>query len=291
MYFTGFADEAATALAGQIKATRELGWTHIEARVIDGMNIHDLTDAAFDRVCEQLADAGVSINCFGSAIMNWAKDVRKVGDFERDLEQTRRAIPRMQKLGVKLVRVMSYAVIPDKPAWDQMAEERFRRMREICGMFLDAGLQPVHENCMNYGGMGASFTRRLIDNVPGLKLVFDTGNPLFTIDRDTPGGAPQSAWNFYKQVRAHIAYVHIKDAIHDPAANTTTYTMPGKGQGDVIQIMRDLVATGYDGGISIEPHIGAVFHDPSVTSDDDKKYHMYVEYGRQMEAILRDCKK
>ncbi|MCL1887794.1 MAG: sugar phosphate isomerase/epimerase, partial [Kiritimatiellaeota bacterium] len=173
MHLTGFADEAATSFAGQIKATLELGWRHIEARSIDGANIHDLDDAAFDRARGQLAESGVSINCFGTAIMNWGKDVRKVGDFERDLEQARRAIPRMQRLGVKLARVMSYAVIPGAPAWDQMAGERFRRMREICGMFLDAGILPVHENCMNYGGMGASFTLRMLDNVPGLKLVFD----------------------------------------------------------------------------------------------------------------------
>jgi len=286
MYLTGFADEAATAFAGQIKATLELGWKNIEARSIDGANIHDLTDAAFDRVCEQLAESGVSINCFGSAIMNWGKDIRKVGDFERDLEQTRRAIPRMKRIGTKLVRVMSYAVIKDAPAWEQMAEERFRRMREICGMFLDAGLQPVHENCMNYGGMGASFTLRMLDNVPGLKLVYDTGNPIHSMDHDS-GDAQQSAWDFYKKVREHIAYIHIKDAVSNPETKKCEYTMPGKGQGDVVKIVRDLLATGYDGGISIEPHIGAVYHDPGVTSDDDKKYRMYIEYGRQMEAILR----
>ena len=287
MYLTGFADEAATALEGQIKATLELGWRHIEARAIDGVNIHDLSDAAFDRAYGLLTEAGISVNCFGSAIMNWGKDVRKVGDFERDLEQTRRAIPRMKRLGTRLVRVMSYAVIHGAPAWDQLAAERFRRMREICGMFLDAGLQPVHENCMNYGGMGASFTLRMLDNVHGLKLVFDTGNPIFSTDYDSPDDEMQSAWEFYRQVRQHIAYVHVKDAVFNPKANKTEYTMPGKGLGSVARIVRDLVSTGYDGGISIEPHIGAVFHDPSVTTDDEKKYRMYVEYGRQMEALLR----
>lgn len=291
MYLTGFADEAAATLEGQIKATRELGWKFIESRAIDGTNIHDLSDEAFDKACGQLADAGVAVNCFGSTIMNWAKDIRKIGDFERDLEQTRRAIPRMRRLGAKLVRVMSYAVIADAPAWDQMAEERFRRMREICGMFLDAGIQPVHENCMNYGGMGPSHTLRLLDNVPGLKLVFDTGNPVFTLDREAGGDTRQSAWDFYRKVRGHIVYIHIKDAVHDAAAKTTTYTMPGDGDGDVVRIMRDLIASGYDGGVSIEPHIGAVFHDPAVTSDDDKKFRMYVEYGRRMEKIIADCRK
>jgi len=45
-------------------------------------------------------------------------------------------------------------------------------------MFADAGLTALHENCMNYGGMGWQFTLKLLENVPGLKLVYDTGNPV-----------------------------------------------------------------------------------------------------------------
>ncbi len=292
MYLTGFADEAATALAGQIKATKTLGWKAIESRNIDGRNIHDLDDAAFDAACAELQAAGIEINCFGSAIANWAKDVRKVGDFERDLEQTRRAIPRMQRLGTKLLRIMSYAVVPDAPAWDQQAPERFRRLREIVGMFLDAGIQPVHENCMNYGGMGWTYTLRLLDNVPGLKLVYDTGNPIFTADRTRPEPMPcQSAWAFYSQVREHVTYVHIKDGTFDAATRKTVYTWPGEGQGDVVRICEDLVRRGYDGGISIEPHMGAVFHDPSIKTDDEGRFAMYVEYGQRMERILAAARK
>ena len=122
MYLTGFADEAAKDLAGHSKPTRELGWSRIESRAIDEKNIHDLDDAAFDRAVGQLQEAGVTINCFGSAIANWGKEIQKPMD--ADLEQTRRAIPRMQRLGTKLIRIMSYAVIKDRPASDQMEEER-----------------------------------------------------------------------------------------------------------------------------------------------------------------------
>jgi sugar phosphate isomerase/epimerase len=292
MYLTGFADEAAAALAGQIKATQTLGWKAIESRNIDGQNIHDLDDAAFEKVYAQLQTAGIGINCFGSAIANWAKNIRKVGDFERDLEQTRRAIPRMQRLGTRLVRVMSYAVLPQTPAWDQLATERFSRLREITGLFLDAGIQPVHENCMNYGGMGWTFTLRLLDNVPGLKLVYDTGNPIFTVDRTRPEPMPcQSSWEFYSHVREHVAYVHIKDGTFDQATGKTIYSWPGEGHGDVVRICEDLLRRGYDGGISIEPHMGAVFHDPTIKTDDEARFAMYVEYGRRMEKILADARR
>ncbi len=291
MYFTGFADEAAKDLAGQIAATRELGWSHIEARNVDGRNLHDLDDVAFDRVCDQLAAAGVQINCFGSAIANWAKSIDQ--PFETSLAEARRAIPRMQRLGTKLIRIMSFAVRKDaggRVVEDQAESERFRRLRELQRLFSDAGLVPVHENCMNYGGMGWSFTLRMLDQVPGLKLVFDTGNPTMSEDFSAPadpdGRRPkQSSWGFYRQVRDHVAYIHIKDGKIGPDGKHI-HTMPGEGDGDVRRILGDLVARGYDGGISIEPHIASVYHDPAVISPADAMLRSYLEYGRRVMAMV-----
>ncbi len=289
MYLTGFADEAATDIQGQIKATKELGWTFIESRGVFGKNIHDISDAEFETVCEALKGSGVSINCFGSAIANWGKQI--TDPFDSSLEETKRAIPRMQRLGAKLVRIMSFAVLKDRKADDQMEEERFRRVRELVRMFNDAGLTPVHENCMNYGGMGWTYTLKLVEQVPGLKLVYDTGNPVFTDDRSKPEPYPkQSAWEFYDHVREHVAYVHIKDGIWDNETQKTTYTFPGEGQGDVKRIVTDLLRRGYHGGISMEPHLAVVHHEPTSSAYAENRYANYVEYGRRFEKLLAECR-
>lgn len=285
MYLTGFADEAAQDIDGQIEVTRELGWQFIESRNVDGRNIHDLDDAAFDEVVAKLERSGVRINCFGSAIANWGKRIDE--PFDSSLAETRRAIPRMQRLGAKLVRMMSFAVLPDRGPEDQMAEERFRRLRELVSMFRDAGLVPVHENCMNYGGMGPSYTLALIENVPGLRLVFDTGNPVFTDDREKPKPHPkQSAWDFYRNVREHIEYVHIKDGVFDAASGKTRFTWPGEGDGDVERIVADLLKSGYDGGFSMEPHMEVVFHEGDAGGESAARKQTYVEYGRRFERLL-----
>lgn len=289
-YLTGFADEAAKDLDGQIRATRELGWTNIESRNIDGTNIHDLSDAAFDVACGQLADAGVRVNCFGSAIANWGKRIDQ--PFDSSLAEARRAIPRLQRLGTKLVRIMSFAVRQDAAGADlpdQMEEERFRRVRELHTMFTAAGITPVHENCMNYGGMSWRHTLRLLENVPGLKLVFDTGNPVFTDDRSRPAPYPkQSAWEFYEQVREQVAYIHIKDGKWDAAANRPVFTHIGDGDGDVRRILADLLRRGYAGGISIEPHLAVVYHDPAQQCEDAVRYANYVAYGRRLMRLLAE---
>jgi len=285
MYLTGFADEAANDIAGQIRATRALGWSRIEARNVDGRNLHDLPDAAFDAVCGALQAAGVSVNCFGSAIANWGKKIDE--PFDSSLAEARRAIPRMQRLGTKLIRIMSFAV---REGEDQMEAERFRRLRELQRMFTDAGLTPVHENCMNYGGMSARHTLRMLEEVPGLKLVFDTGNPVFSDDRSQASPFPkQSAWAFYERVRDHVVYVHIKDGRWD-VSGKSVFTFPGEGDGDVRRIVADLLRRGYDGGFSIEPHLAVVHHDPTITSPDAIRFANYVEYGRRMMALLDEAR-
>ena len=292
MYLTGFADEAADDIDGQIRATKELKWRYIEARDVNGATIHDIPDAEFDLVCGKLADAGIEVNCVGSSIANWGSSV--ADPFEQTLEIVGRCIPRMHRLGTKLVRIMSYAVLQDRSADDQMEEERFRRLREILRRFNDAGIVVVHENCMNYGGMGWPFTLKLLENVPGLRLVFDTGNPIVSRDyRSRNPDARQSTWEFYQHVKEHIAYLHIKDGRFlgsKPGARRpcVEFTWPGEGDGDVKRVVRDLLGNGYDGGFSMEPHMAVVFHDKSVQTEFEVRYGNYVEYGRRFVKLLEE---
>ena len=286
MYMTGFADEAGASLDIQTRVTKELGWRDIESRNVQVDDfpagwIHDISDAAFDRLAAKLETADVRINCFGSAIGNWGKHIDQ--PFDSSLAEVRRCIPRMQRLGTRLVRIMSFAVRTDD---DQMEEERFRRVREIHRMFTDAGLTALHENCMNYGGMGWQFTLKLLEKVPGLKLVFDTGHPVASDDHSKPKPYPkQSSWEFYSHVREHVAYIHIKDGIYDASAQKMNFTYPGEGQGDIPKIIKDLFARGYDGGFSIEPHLGTVFHDPHSQRSLDAA-EMYATYGRRMMQMI-----
>ncbi|MCH2375583.1 MAG: sugar phosphate isomerase/epimerase, partial [Planctomycetes bacterium] len=62
MFFSGIADEAAPELSRQLDAHKELGWKHIELRMIESTNLTDLSDSDFDRVADQLSEAGVSVS-------------------------------------------------------------------------------------------------------------------------------------------------------------------------------------------------------------------------------------
>jgi sugar phosphate isomerase/epimerase len=294
MYYTGFADEAGDSIEVQIRATLALGWSNIEARSVDGTNLTDISDGEFDQVCEKLAASNISINCFGSSIANWSRNPRSEEDFRYSVEALQRAIPRMHCLGTTMIRGMSFAVVrdgePDSPELEAIIFDRVQYLVRMCE---EAGVLYLHENCMNYGGMSHEHTLRLLDKIrsPNLKLVFDTGNPVFTYRRlGPPPYGKQSSWEFYTNVREWIHYVHIKDGCYLQESGgifpEVEYTFPGEGDGDVARIVGDLLQTGYEGGFSIEPHLAVVFHDSSARSKDEVRYNNYVEYGRRFMRLV-----
>lgn len=290
MHLSGFTDEAGQDLETQIKATQALGWQHLSARGINGKNIHDLSEDSFNRVADRLDEAGISVIEFGSLIGSWSKPIES--DFTVTIGEIERAIPRMQRLGTQMIRIMSYG----QENWgeDQHEQERYRRLREIVARFSDAGLQAIHENCMNWGGFSAAHTLRLIEEVPGLKLVFDTGNPVFQRDRSKPEPYPwQDALEFYQSVKDHVVHVHIKDCLNPLQGNhePERYTLPGEGQARLPEILAALKADQYTGSYAIEPHVATVFHASDEEAvDADQCYNSYVEYGRAFEALLSNSK-
>jgi sugar phosphate isomerase/epimerase len=288
MIFTGIGDEAANSLEGQIDSIRELGWKHLEMRGVEvpgfpKANFHDVPDAAFDLALRKLETTGVGVYCFGSTILNWSKTVND--PFEPTLSEVKRAIPRMQRLNTKYIRIMSL-----KPGEEdyRIPAEVFRRVKDVTNRFLDSGLQPVHENCMNYGGMSWRHALELLDKCPGLKWVFDTANPVFNPDRSRSKPWPrQDAWEFWQNVRDHVVHIHIKDATWNPSKNDADYNWPGEGQGRVRDILSDALSRGYTGAISIEPHMVVVFHDSqSKATNDDAMRKNFIEYGRRLEKMV-----
>ena len=68
---------------------------------------------------------------------------------------------------------------------------------------------------------------------------------MFTKDRTSPEPYPkQSAWEFYRHVKDHIAYLHIKDGRWDAEAGKAYYTFAGQGDTDVRRIVKHMLDEG-----------------------------------------------
>jgi len=278
MFFSGIADEAGQSIDVQIKAHKELGWNHIEIRNVDSLNLTDVSDRVFHEVCAKLEEAGLQVSCFASQLCNWARPITIHPDV--DVNELKRAIPRMQRTNCEFIRVMSY---PNagwaKREWRDEVVERFKTLARIAE---NGGITLAHENCKGYAGLGPDETTDILEAVdsPSLKLLWDTGNPV---------GEGQDPWDYYEGVKEHICYVHIKDAVVTEN-DGETYTFPGEGHGKVRDIVADLLRRGYDGGFSIEPHVQAVVHEGKKAADADAAYEAYVEYGRRLMKLVQEVK-
>ncbi|MCD6169062.1 MAG: sugar phosphate isomerase/epimerase, partial [Candidatus Latescibacteria bacterium] len=96
----------------------------------------------------------------------------------------------------------------------------------------------------------------------------------------------QDGWDFYSKVKEHIAYIHIKDALRPKPGEEPVYTFPGEGDGCVKEIVQDLLKSGYQGGMSIEPHLSAIIHLGKEASSEAKAFETYVEYGRRLMRLI-----
>ncbi|MFW5737000.1 MAG: sugar phosphate isomerase/epimerase family protein [Halanaerobium sp.] len=298
MYYSGFADEAAATIEKQIEVTKELGWKYIESRNIEGTNITDISEQKFEEISSKLQESGIKINCFGSAVANWGKDPRDEDSYKKSREELKRAIPRMQKLGTKMIRGMSFGIPQDlSPDNSELEKRIIKNLKELVAICENAGITYVHENCMNYFSQSYEHMDRLIEEIdsPNFKIVFDTGNPVMSDNRmGEPPYQKQTSWGAYQHLKDKIAYVHIKDGIYIREAEgifpEMDYKYPGEGNGQVKKIVKDLLQSGYDGGFSIEPHMGAVYHNQNQNNEADAKYNTYLEYGRRFMNLVEEIK-
>ncbi len=278
---TGFADESERSLDGQVATLREVGWSAIELRLIDGKNVCDFDDAEWAETWGRLQAEGIKVVGFGGQIGNWARPIDS--DFSKDIDELKRVAPRMREAGTRFLRIMSYPNSENSPlARDAWKQETIRRIKELATIAEGEGVILGHENCSGYGESEEGYLE-IVEavNSPALKLIFDTGN------NSLHDNNLQVTWDYYKACRDEIAHVHIKCA------------KPGLDGGDYVacyahedpiqrKIIQDLEDTGYDGWLSIEPHIMAAIHAGKDVDDSGAARKVWVDFAKGLETMVAE---
>jgi sugar phosphate isomerase/epimerase len=144
----------------------------------------------------------------------------------------------------------------------------------------DGGVILGHENCNGFGGEGPEQSLEMLAavNSPAFKLIFDSGNNALH-DNDQ-----NATWNFYNKVKEHIVHVHLKAAKPGPEGKLITcYPDEDPTQ---LKVLSDLKKRGYDGWLSIEPHMAAAIHAGKQVNDAKAAADIYVEYARRAVALV-----
>lgn len=164
----GFADEAGSTLGEQIDALKSNGVGLIELRNVDGVNIGDMDDDAVRSTADALHAAGVEVWSIGSPVGKVPIDC----DFLEHRDKAARIFRFAGMLGSPRVRVFSF--FTSDPDADRAAV--IRRLRELVSLAADCGVDLYHENEKEIYGDVPRRVRVLLEEVTGLKSVYDPAN-------------------------------------------------------------------------------------------------------------------
>lgn len=239
---SGFADEIASPLEKQIEVSKKLGVFYIEMR---GVNGKSLVEHSLDEVREikKLLDAeGIKISSVGSPIGK----IMITDDFEEHFRLYQKTVEIAKILETPNIRMFSF-YIPEGEEPEQYRDEVLRRMKLFVDYAKAENIVLLHENEKDIYGDMASRCLDLMETFgcENFKAVFDFANFI---------QCGQKTREAYEIMKPYIAYVHIKDAL----SKTGKVVPSGQGDGKVKEILEQLFAEGYEGFLSLEPHL-AVF--------------------------------
>ena len=243
---SGFADEISPHLDEQI-ATLARGLIHfLDLRGVDGTNVLDLTDQQIALIKRTLDDHGVGVAAIASPIGKVPID----SSFDEELHRFERAITVAQIFQTPYIRVFSFYPPAaahgrgDVPAPSSYRDEVLRRMREMTARARAANIMLLHENEKGIYGDTIARCRDLHENCAGehLRAVLDPANFIQCAQVPYPDA--------YEALHPWLSYVHVKDARSDGQV-----VAAGEGVARWPDLLRRLRADGYDGFLSLEPHL------------------------------------
>lgn len=237
---TGFADEISAELSEQISCLESESMRYLEFRGVWGKNVLKLDNAELATVKEELTRHNIGVSSIGSPIGK----IMITDPFNQHLQDFERALYTAEYLESKYIRVFSF-FIPKEEDPVKYRDEVMERMYQLTRRAEQAGMVLLHENEKEiYGDTG----ERCLDilstvNSPSLRAAYD------------PANFVQCGVKPFKEafpiLKPYIEYVHIKDAVHAGGH----VKVAGKGDGQVKEALTVLMQEGYEGFLSLEPHL------------------------------------
>ena len=235
---TGFADEINPNFETQLAVASATGVQAIEIRGVNGRGIQTYTPAEAEGLQKQLTEKGMHVSSIGSPIGK----IKITDDFAPHFETFKNVVELCHVFGTRNIRMFSFFV-PAGEA-ERYEDEVMRRMEKLVDYAKQQDVVLLHENEKEIYGDIAPRCLKLMQRFYGehFKAVFDFANFV---------QCGQETLEAYEMLKPYIAYVHIKDARFEGGRVTPA----GWGDGQVKAILRNIKDSGYQGYLSLEPHL------------------------------------
>ncbi len=267
---TGFSDEASHDIVKQFETITRLGVEFYEPRVVNGKTISYLNDEETAELCAIMENYGIAASSVGSPIGKIKLD----DDFEAHFEVFKNTVKIAKTIGAKYIRMFSF-FIPEEEDYDKYTDVVVEKLTRLVKYAEQEGVVLLHENEKGIYGNIARRCKVLFERIqsPNFRAVFDFSNFI---------QCGQETWEGYQMLKPYIEYIHIKDN------KKGVGVLPaGMGDGKIEEILRDLYKNGYDGYLSLEPHL-TKYDVPEDSSELVKSFETVAEqrYAIAYEALV-----
>ena len=236
---SGFADEIAEDLKTQIEVIKKLGISHIEMRGVNGKPLVEHSLEEVKEVKRQLDENQIKLSSIGSPIGK----ILITEDFEEHFELYKKTVEIAKIMETPYIRMFSFFV-PEGEEPEKYKSQVFERLQKFADYARDHQVVLLHENEKEIYGDNAKRCLEIMQEFYGehFKAVFDFAN-FVQCNQDTREA--------YQLLKPYISYIHIKDA----KAESGIVVPAGYGDGNVEEILKSLLEEGYEGFLSLEPHL------------------------------------
>jgi len=240
---SAFADEVTEEFLGQVEYLASQGVGCIEPRFVNKKNIMDLNKAELDEAKKMIDDRGLKVSAIGSPIGK----VRLDEPFDKHLDRFKHAIDLAVFFETPFIRMFSYYA-PEGKNIDDYRNEVIDRMAAKVDLLSGVDVTMVHENEAHIYGHTAEHCVEMVEavNSPKFRLVYDPAN--FVWGEKITNNV-ETCWPLMKP---YVVHVHIKDWKLGAA---DVGSIPGQGDGQIKELLAELAAAGYDGCLTMEPHL------------------------------------
>lgn len=241
-FISGFSDEIDANFDKQLQSLNQLNLAYLSIRGIDDKNIADFDLISFnDYIKPKLDKYKISISSLGSPIGKI--EVDDESSFYNQKKILENLCQICNENGIKYIRIFSF-YIPKGKNHDAYKDIVISKLRQFIDIANKYNVMLIHENEKGIYGDTPDRCKTLAENLfsENFGLIFDFANYV-QVGVDTIDA--------YKILQKYIVYIHIKDAKYDNEQNVVA----GTGDGNIERILKDLFKNGYNGFLTLEPHL------------------------------------
>ncbi len=238
--WSGFADEIDPMIDIQIAQMKRFGISYIEMRGVNGSNIADCTREEIEQTAKKCEKAGIQISAVGSPLGK----IKIHEDMDTHMAKLYDLMEKAKILNTTYIRIFSF-YLPEGEEPEKYRDEVLHRLERMTKAAADAHIVLLHENEKGIYGDTPERCLDLLESIgsDSLWATFDPANFVQCGCEPYP--------HAYELLKPYIRYMHIKDAKEDGMV-----VPAGQGNGNVPDLLKRLWDDGYEGFLSLEPHLG-----------------------------------